>query len=202
MAEPYTALLEAHGVGGELGRRLAVYLDLLERWNRTHNLVRYGSREELVVRHVLESLEGVSHLGDPPGLLVDVGSGAGLPGVPLLAARPDWRGLLLEPRTKRWTFLRLVIRELGLDAEAVPSRYGEVDLGEGSVDVLTARALGGYGPLLQWVRPRLKERGKVLFWLGREEAETLESLDRWRVVLSPLPDLDRGVLADLQPCFT
>ncbi len=201
VAEPFGAVLARHGVAGPLADRLEVYLELLERWNRTHNLVRYGSREELVRRHVLEALEGVTHLPEPPGLLVDVGSGAGLPGVPLLAARPRWRGILVEPRSKRWAFLRLVVRELGLRAEAVRCRYRELAAG-GPVDVVTARALGGYRELLEWARDRLPAEGKVLLWLGAEEAAALGELPGWRVVLSPLPGLERGVLAEIRPCFT
>ncbi len=72
------------------------------------------------------------------GALLDIGSGAGLPGVPLLIARPGWRGVLLEPRQKRWAFLRLVVRELGLECTVERSRYQ--DLG-------ASRQLGpDYGP--------------------------------------------------------
>ncbi len=67
-----------------------------------------------------------SRLLEGEGTLLDVGSGAGLPGVPLLIARPGWRGVLLEPRQKRWAFLKTVIRELELDAEAVDRRYEEL----------------------------------------------------------------------------
>ncbi len=202
MAEDFVAILGRHGIGGEMAERLGVYLELLERWGRTHNLVRHGGREELVVRHVLESLHGAGHLGGDRGLLVDVGSGAGLPGVPLLVARPRWRGLLVEPRTKRWTFLRLVIRELGLEAEALGCRYDDPCLEGVRPDAVVSRALGGYGALLEWAAPRLERGGRVVLWVGANEAETLRSMAQWRVVLSPLPDLERGVLAVLQPCFT
>ena len=201
-AETFGTILGRHGLSGEVAVRLERYLELLERWNRTHNLVRYGEREELVVRHVLEALEGLPHLGEGRGTLLDVGSGAGLPGVPLLAARPGWRGVLVEPRQKRWAFLRLVVRELDLQAEVLPRRFEELGPDTGPLDVVVARALGRYGELLRWAGPRLAPGGRVLLWLGAEEARSLESLERWRVVLSPLPDLERGVLAVFQPCFT
>ncbi|HHQ48026.1 MAG TPA: 16S rRNA (guanine(527)-N(7))-methyltransferase RsmG [Acidobacteria bacterium] len=200
MAEAFGDLLAEHGIGGGLADRLVRYLELLERWGRTHNLVRFGSRRELVERHVVESLAGVGALDRAGGLLVDVGSGAGLPGVPLLAAAAAWRGLLIEPRRKRWAFLRTVVRELGLDAEVVDRRYQEVEVnGAGSI---VSRATGRYGELVAWARPRLAPGGRVLLWLGEGEAGEVESLDGWRVVTSPLPGLDRGRLAVMEPCFT
>jgi len=202
MAEAFPELLRLHGVGGDLGERLGIYLELLERWNRTHNLVRYASREELVRRHVLESLAGLGQLGKGGGLLVDVGSGAGLPGVPLLAAAPLWRGLLIEPRRKRWAFLRTVIRELGLDAEAAECRYGEAPVPPRGAGAIVSRAMGGREALLEWARPRLAAGGRVLLWLSASDAEDLASLGGWRVVTCPLPGLERGRLARCEPCFT
>lgn len=194
--------LRREGVEAAWIEPLAVYLRLLSRWNTTHNLVAAGSLEELVRRHVVEALAGASRLPSGEGLLMDVGSGAGLPGIPLLVARPGWRGVLIEPRTKRWAFLHLVVRELGLDAEVVDRRYQEIDVGGQSVDAVVSRALGGHEELLAWARGRLRPEGKVLLWTTEEEVRRLESAPGWRVVSSPLPELDRGRLAEFQPCFT
>lgn len=194
--------LRREGVEAACIEPLAAYLSLLSRWNTTHNLVAAGSLEELVRRHVVEALAGAGHLPSAAGLLIDVGSGAGLPGIPLLVARPGWRGILVEPRTKRWAFLHLVVRELGLDAEVVDRRYQEMDLGEQLLDVVVSRALGGHDELLAWSREHLRPAGKVLLWTTEEEVRRLESAPGWRVVSSPLPELDRGRLADFQPCFT
>jgi len=97
---------------------LVAYAELLDRWSDRHNLVRFASPRELVERHLLDAVEGTRLLAGE-GRLLDVGSGAGLPGVPLLITRPAWRGVLLEPRQKRWAFLKRVVRELGLDAARV-----------------------------------------------------------------------------------
>ena len=110
----FAELLSIH-VEGQALDRLICYAELVERWSARHNLVRYSTRQELVERHIADALAAAPRLG-AEGRLLDVGSGAGLPGVPLLAARPRWRGVLLEPRQKRWAFLRTVIRELfGVD---------------------------------------------------------------------------------------
>ena len=83
-------LLEPHCSGVERDR-LALYAELLERWAGRHNLVRFADRRELVERHLVDSLAGAEHMGRN-GRLLDIGSGAGLPGIPLLITRPDWHG--------------------------------------------------------------------------------------------------------------
>jgi 16S rRNA (guanine527-N7)-methyltransferase len=195
----YADLLAAY-YEGEALRRLTRYAELLERWSERHNLVSFAGREELVNRHILDSLAAAPLLAGR-GRLLDVGSGAGLPGVPLLAVRPQWRGVLLEPRQKRWAFLRTVVRELGLAAEVDRSRYQ--DLGEcAPFDVVTARAVGGYEGLLEWTKARLAPGGEVLLWTTDDGVTAMKAVVGWRVLSSRLPGLDCGRLARLQPCFT
>jgi 16S rRNA (guanine527-N7)-methyltransferase len=198
-APSYSDLLAAHAEGPAL-RRLTRYAELLERWSERHNLVSFSSREELVGRHIVDALAAAPLLRGS-GRLIDVGSGAGLPGVPLLAVRPGWGGVLLEPRQKRWAFLRTVVRELGLRAEVVCSRYQ--DLGDRSrFDLVTVRAVGGHLALLDWARSRLIASGEVLVWTTVDGMAAMEGSPGWRVLSSQLPGLDCGRLARLQPCFT
>ena len=195
----FSALLAPHAAPAAVAR-LARYAELVERWSARHNLVSFANRRELVDRHIVDALAGAPALTGA-GRLLDVGSGAGLPGVPLLVARPGWRGTLLEPRQKRWAFLKVVIRELGLDAEAVCSRYGDVDA-EARWDRITARAVGGHTALLDWAREHLTERGEVMLWTTDDTAIALAAEPGWRVLSSRLPGLDRGRLCRLRPCFT
>jgi len=181
--------------------RLVRYAELVEQWGGTHSLVRFRSREEFVERHLLESLAARDLLG-ARGTLVDVGSGAGLPGVPLLAACDSWRGILIEPRAKRWAFLCHVIRELGLDASAHHCRYQALPLELGPFDVVTMRALGGVAEVLEWARGRLTPQGLLLLWTTEDELARLRIGSGWRVVSSPLPCLQRGRLARFRQCFT
>ena len=195
----FTDLLAAHVEGAALVR-LARYAELVEHWSGRHNLVRFSSREELVQRHILDALAATPLLRGN-GRLLDIGSGAGLPGVPLLAARPQWGGVLLEPRQKRWAFLKTVVRELGLEAEVLRSRYQ--DLGESPpFDLITVRAVGGHEELLEWARGRLTRAGEVVVWTTIDGEVGLEAVSGWRVLSSQLPGLDCGRLARLQPCFT
>jgi 16S rRNA (guanine527-N7)-methyltransferase len=192
-------LLSPHS-GGETLDRLVRYAELLEKWSRCHNLVRYSGREELVTRHLLDSLAAAPLLGSH-GRLIDVGSGAGLPGVPLLAACPGFSGVLLEPREKKWTFLKLVIRELGLDARAERARYHDLENGR-PWDAVTVRAVGNQPEILGWARSRLAANGTVFLWTTQKAEDGLREVTDWRVLSSALPGLDRGRLVRLQPCFT
>jgi 16S rRNA (guanine527-N7)-methyltransferase len=180
--------------------QMVAYVHLLENWSSTHSLVRFSSRDELLRRHVVEPLEFAASL-PPQGRLLDVGSGAGLPGVPLLIAKAGWSGVLLEPRHKRWTFLRLVIRELGIDAEAVAERYQDYTH-MGPFDLVTVRALGGYAALAGWCKARLGRQGRLVVWTTEGGAQELAALPGWRVLSSAVAGLDRGLVLQLQPCFT
>jgi len=196
---PFVELLAPHCSGNACGR-LVRYAELLERWSRHHNLVRYRSRRELVERHLLDSLAAAPFLAESGGLL-DVGSGAGLPGVPLLVVRPGWSGTLLEPRQKRWAFLRLVVRELGLSADVDRARYQEIT-GDATWDAITVRAVGDFAGVLDWARPRVSVGGQVVLWTTKETEIGLRETRGWRVLSSSLPGLDRGRLVRLQPCST
>lgn|GEM_PF-732343 len=179
--------------------RMVRYAELLERWSQRHSLVRFSTREELVGRHLAEAAAAAPLLG-AGGRLVDVGSGGGLPGVPLLVVKGGWSGLLIEPRLKRWAFLRQVIRELGLPAEAVALRYEEVV--DGTWDAVTVRALTVDGRFLSWARGRLAPAGRVLVWTTDEGVDRLADAAGWRVLSSPLPASRHGRLAQLHPCST
>lgn len=198
--EPAFAELLSPHVDGAALARLARYAELLERWSARHNLVSWHGRDDLVRRHLLDALAGATLVAGPGGTLLDVGSGAGLPGIPLLACAPSWRGVLLEPRQKRWAFLRLVIRELGLAAEAERCRFQ--DYGGGPFELVTTRAVGATDELLGWTRDRLASGGRVALWTTADEERELRKVAGWRVLSSPLPSLDRGRLVQLTPCFT
>jgi 16S rRNA (guanine527-N7)-methyltransferase len=197
--ETYRALLVGR-VDDDAVDRLAEYGALLERWSRKHNLVRFDEPRELVDRHLLDAMAGARLLAGC-GRLVDVGAGAGLPGVPLLVARPGWSGVLVEPRQKRWAFLKLVIRELALDAEAVDVRYEDLE-DDGSFDLVTTRAVGRPEAILEWARPRLSDEGRVAFWTTVEGEQEIARMRGWRVLSWPLVGLDRGRLVSLRKCST
>jgi 16S rRNA (guanine527-N7)-methyltransferase len=96
----------------EAQSRLLQYLALLSKWNRTYNLTAIREPSRLVSHHLLDSIAVLPHLEGTS--IVDVGSGAGLPGIPLAVARPDWYFVLLDSNHKKGAFLRQAVHELGL----------------------------------------------------------------------------------------
>ena len=92
--------------------QLAAYLALLAKWNRVYNLTSVRDEAKLVTHHVLDCLAVIEHL--PLGNIVDVGSGAGLPGIPIAIACSDRSVTLVDSNHKKSAFLRQVIAELGL----------------------------------------------------------------------------------------
>jgi 16S rRNA (guanine527-N7)-methyltransferase len=118
--------------------RLLQYLGLLTKWNRTHNLTAIREPSRLVSHHLLDSLAVLSHLQGRS--VVDVGSGAGLPGIPLALARPEWRVALLDSNHKKGAFLRQAVLELKLtNVEVVTDRAEQWRPSEG-FDVVISRA--------------------------------------------------------------
>jgi 16S rRNA (guanine527-N7)-methyltransferase len=102
------------------GTQLTSYLALLAKWNRTYNLTAVRDPLEMVTHHVLDSLVVIPHLPMRHGdALADVGSGAGLPGIPLAIARPEWRVTLNDASQKKTAFLRQAAIELNLANVAI-----------------------------------------------------------------------------------
>ena len=196
-ASSWERRLTAAGIGGALAERLARFLVILGEWQGATNLIGRVSVETLLRDHVLESLAGVPFLPST-GRLLDAGSGNGFPAVPLLLARPGLTGVLLEPRERRWAFLKEVLRELGVAAEVRRDRVADH---LGCHDAFTARALAAevWAPVAgRLVRPG----GTVLFWAGPgpESTPTLGGFEP--VLTSALPDPRRGVLAVWRRCST
>jgi 16S rRNA (guanine527-N7)-methyltransferase len=114
-------------------------------------------------RHLLNSAS-VSELLDPGDRVVDIGSGAGLPGLPLAIARPDVRVVLLEPLLRRADFLREVVTELGLPVEVVRGRAEEPWVRDhiGETDAAVSRAVAALDKLTKWSMPLLRADGRML----------------------------------------
>ncbi len=108
-------------LSSEAQTRLLQYLALLSKWNRTYNLTAIREPSRLVSHHLLDSLAVLPHLEGTS--IVDVGSGAGLPGIPLAIARPEWNVVLLDSNHKKGAFLRQAVLELNLrDTQVVTFR--------------------------------------------------------------------------------
>jgi 16S rRNA (guanine527-N7)-methyltransferase len=104
--------------------QLAGYLQLLVKWNRVYNLTAIRDETRLVSHHVLDSLAVVGHL--PEGNMIDVGSGAGLPGIPIAISCPGRPVTLLDSNHKKAAFLKQAVAELGLPTTQVVTERAEI----------------------------------------------------------------------------
>jgi len=151
-------------------QRLYIHYTTLRQWNSSVSLVGPGTRSEIVERHYGESLAGLALLPKDTRTVVDLGSGAGFPGIVLASARPDLQITLIEPRQRKWAFLKTVCRRASLSCHPLNARVGAT-LPEGfpaSVDLLTVRALRLTPSMVSTLRRRLSNSGVLLLWGGRE----------------------------------
>ena len=163
------------GLPSALSAPLRGYLGLLARWNQTYNLTAIRDPAEMVVKHLLDSLS--MHGFVDAGRLADVGTGPGLPGIPLALAKPALRVSLIESAGKKARFLREAVRQLGLaDRVTVFDARAEAVPESGWHDYLTARAFGTLGQLLAVGGHLLRPGGRALAMKGRVPTEEIADL--------------------------
>ena len=152
-------------------------------WNRKLNLTRITDPEEIAVKHYLDSLVLLAKVEVPEGSsVIDIGTGAGFPGIPLKIARPDLRLTLLDSVRKRLTFLEAAVRELSLsDVEIVHSRAEdaarEKHLRE-RFDFATARAVAGLNVLAELCLPFCRVGGRFAAYKGPEIGTEVEAASK------------------------
>jgi 16S rRNA (guanine527-N7)-methyltransferase len=175
--ERRSALEVPEGAERVFGARLPVarrYVELLAEHGVARGLIGPREVDRLWDRHVLNSAVVADLLPDG-ARVVDVGSGAGLPGVPLAIARPDLRVTLLEPMARRVDWLTLVVGELALDVSVARGRAeeGPVRKNLGGVDAVTARAVAPLAKLAGWCLPLLRPGGVLVALKGESAIDEL-----------------------------
>ena len=171
--------LDELGLPRALAPRLLDYLALLARWNQANNLTAIREPREMLVKHLLDSLAMAPYVRDER--LADLGTGPGLPGIPLAIARPGLRVALVESNGKKARFLREAVRALGLgNARVLESRAEAVDE-PAAFDVVTARALDRLAGILAVGGHLLAPGGRVLAMKGvRPDDEIAELPAGWQ----------------------
>ncbi len=142
----------------------------LQRWNPRLSLVGPGTANAVVERHYGESLEALPLIPPDAKSLLDIGSGAGFPGLVLAIARPDLQVTLVEPKERKWAFLKKAAREAGLSCNCLNARV-ECPLPScipRDVDLITFRALA-LSPACLYELARLSPRAHFLVWCGKEQ---------------------------------
>lgn len=174
--------LRTLGLSTDLATPLLAYLALLLRWNNTYNLTAVRDPREMVVRHLLDSLAMAPHV-EGLATLADLGTGPGLPGIPLAIALPGLHVTLVESNGKKARFMREAIRQLKLpNAEVAESRIEAVDR-PGAFDAITARALATLPDILAFGGHLPKaDGGRLLAMKGVDPVEEIAALPPgWRV---------------------
>lgn len=165
--------------------KFARYFALLAAWNERMNLTAITGAEEVVAKHFADSLLPMARVKEG-ARCIDVGTGAGFPGIPLLIMRGDLSMTLLDSLNKRLVFLKALLEELNLQAALVHARAedaGRDPAHRGQYDVALTRAVAGASALMEWTAPLLKTGGVSLMYKGPKADEELASAARAAKIL-------------------
>ncbi len=160
--------------------KIREYTLLLLKWNRTVSLTSITDPGEIIGRHFGESMFGAKILPVENCRLVDIGTGAGFPGLALKIACHDIRLILIESNKKKCAFLSEVVRKLGFtDVEIRTERFEENRPEAISANVIASRAVGEFKQLLRWSTNALARRGHLMLWVGAEDSTRLSGTPGW-----------------------
>ena len=161
------------------------FIVLLQRWNRAYNLTAVRELAQMVPRHLLDSLSIVSLIRGES--LLDVGSGAGFPGLVLAVTMPNLQVTLLDPALKRTRFLGHAVRELGLSNVCVERARIEDFMPRARFDTVTCRATLALDVLIDTTLSLIGDEGRLVAMLGKAPAENLVQLaPPWTMRIAPL----------------
>ncbi|MCG6201771.1 16S rRNA (guanine(527)-N(7))-methyltransferase RsmG [Psychromonas antarctica] len=155
--------------------QLVQLVELLFKWNKAYNLTAVRDPKQMLVKHIMDSIVVSPHLQG--NRFIDVGTGPGLPGLPLAILNPDKQFVLLDSLGKRLRFIRQALLELGLkNVTAVQSRVEEYNP-EHKFDVVLSRAFASLGDMLFWCKHLPNEQGHFLALKGQFPALEVAALD-------------------------
>ena len=157
--------------------KLPAYLALLDKWNRVYNLTAVRETERMVSHHLLDSLAIVPYV--ETGRVLDVGSGGGLPGIPLAIARPDLQVTLIDSVAKKTAFLLQAKAELRLDNVSVVTGRVEAHQDATGFDFITSRAFSDLKEFVTLTRHLLVPGGRWLAMKGLYPHEEIAALPDW-----------------------
>ncbi len=172
--------------------KLLAFRDLLLKWNKNYNLTALRDPAQAVSHHLLDSLAILPHVG--PGPLLDVGSGGGLPGIPLAIARPELSVSMVDTVQKKTTFLQQAVIELGL--KNVTVHHARVEAMPGQYAQISSRAFAELGLFVSLTRHLLAPGGRWLAMKGVRPDEELKALPADITVEAIIPLTVPGLAAE------
>ena len=187
-----TEMLAQFDVSRETTERLEAYVAILKKWTAKINLIGRGEVDQLWRRHILDSLQLGPLAPNGARLWCDIGTGAGLPGLPVaiwaMQHAPEMRVALVESDMRKCAFLAEAARAADVKVDIHPKRIEHC--GVSGADVVSARALAPLADLLALSEPLLKPGGLRLFLKGRRVADELSAAAaQWHIGSSLIPSL-------------
>lgn len=150
------------------------YLLLIEKWNKRYNLTAIRAVEDMLSQHIMDSLSIVTHLNGPK--IIDVGTGAGFPGIPLAIARPDWQVILIDSNQKKTAFLQQVKIELKLDNITIMAQRIENTSIKKNIDTIISRAYASLGTFIKSTRHLISPNDEQCRWMAMKSNCTTQEL--------------------------
>ncbi len=164
--------------------KLITFVELIEKWNKTYNLSSIKQPQEMLVKHILDSIVVTPHL--IADKILDVGTGPGLPGIPLAIMYPDKTFTLVDSLGKRMRFVKQAVFELNLD-NVTPLQTRIESLQSGNFDCIISRAFASVGDFVKLSEHLLTNNGHFLALKGQIQNEEISSLPKDFLVAQTTP---------------
>ena len=173
--------------------QLLDFTRLIEKWNKTHNLTAITQLDDMLVKHILDSLSIATHL--PSGTILDVGSGAGLPGIPLSIVSTNKQFTLVDSSSKRVAFLKEVKRKLAL-TNVSPIHSRVEDLKTQTFEIITSRAFSSIFEMIKKTEHLLAEQGCWLAMKGLYPESEINEVSAYCKVKNSIQLIVPGLAAE------
>ena len=165
-----------------------IYLSELKKWSSTYNITALKTDEDIIIKHFLDSLLYLQAIPEGTIKLADIGTGGGFPGIPIKIIRPDIALTLIEPTRKKTSFLKHIIRKIGLsEVTVLQKRIEQLDEEFNNYfDLIVSRATFSIKEFLDLACPFLKDSGRLVISKGPKAEDELKQLSEAQRSVNPV----------------